>query len=194
MDIKVYKKACTLTFEFDKGDNLYGFLLNKTSGDHSELEKFDKGYASYEVDKDGIFIFHLIESNNITITDTGFKIGSRDWTVEEYVQASNEDITSFLNTENLSTKTTFCACKLEKCLLNLQMKVFRELLKNCGKGCKSLDEIKSQRDFLFIANWIMKHLEEYDRFEELLEIYEGLRTCKSLCDDLLANNKCKCNG
>ena len=152
MDIKVYKKACTLTFEFDKGDNLYGFLLNKTSGDHSELEKFDNGYASYEVDKDGIFIFYLIESNNITIADSGFKSGSRNLTVEEYVQASNEDITSFLNTENLSTKTTFCACKLEKCLLNLQMKVFRELLKNCGKGCKSLDEIKSQRDFLFIAN------------------------------------------
>ena len=32
------------------------------------------------------------------------------------------------------------------------MKVFRELVKTCGKGCKNLDEIKSQRDFLFIAN------------------------------------------
>ena len=92
------------------------------------------------------------------------------------------------------TKTVFCACKLEKCLLSLQMKVFNELVKNCGKGCKNLDEIKSQRDFLFIANWIMNHLEEYERFEELIDLYTKLQTCKSLCDDLLANNKCKCNG
>ena len=193
-DIKVYKKACTLTFEFSKKDDLYGFLLNKTSGDHSEIEQYNKGYASFEVDKDGVFVFYLIESEHLTITENGFKIGSRNWTVEEYIQASDDNITSFVELGDHTTKTTFCACKLEKCLLNLQMKAFRELLKNCGKGCKNLDEIKSQRDFLFIANWLMEHLEEYDRFEELIEIYESLRTCHSLCDDLLANNKCKCNG
>ena len=40
----------------------------------------------------------------------------------------------------------------------------------------------------------MQHLEEYDRFDELLEIYKNLQTCNSLCDSLLANNKCGCNG
>lgn len=76
----------------------------------------------------------------------------------------------------------------------MQLKVFNELVKNCGKGCKNLDEIKSQRDFLFIANWIMQHLEEYDRFEELYNVYEGIQSCNSLCSDLLKNNKCGCNG
>ena len=41
MDIKVFKKACILTFEFEHRDNTYGFLVNKTSGEFSPIEKFE---------------------------------------------------------------------------------------------------------------------------------------------------------
>lgn len=206
MDIKVSKKACKLTFEFDSSDITYGFLMNITTGEFSNIEKVD-GSASYEVGEDGIYKFFLIESEDFhfglelrgaEVTDyQGFYIGTRYFTLEEYaenVESVENGVYVGLNLGNFYTKKTFCACKLEKCLLNLQMKTFRELLKNCGNGCKNLDEIKSQRDFLFIANWIMQHLEEYDRFEELLEVYKGIQSCKNLCSDLLANNKCKCNG
>lgn len=207
MDIKVYKKACTLTFEFDSSETTYGFLYNKTTGDFSDIEKVNSK-ISYEVDKDGIYTFVLINSNNLTLSPEGidkeikgkivkvpgFYIGTYGWSLEDYVSAIADKNWTGPARENYFTKNTFCACKLEKCLLNLQMKVFRELVKTCGKGCKNLDEIKSQRDFLFIANWIMQHLEEYDRFEELLEIYQGIQSCNSLCNNLLKNNKCGCNG
>ena len=194
MDIKVFKKACILTFEFEHRDNTYGFLVNKTSGEFSPIEKFDS-VASFEVDRDGIYVFVLIDSDNITlINDTTFKIYEAEWTLEDYYNAISGDSNPIKDTGDFYTKFTFCACKLEKCLLSLQIKVFNELVKNCGKGCKSLDELKGQRDFLFIAKWIMDHLEEYDRFEELMNIYEGIQSCGSLCNDLLKNKKCKCNG
>lgn len=207
MDIKVYKKACTLTFEFDSSETTYGFLYNKTTGDFSDIEKVNSK-ISYEVDKDGVYTFILIDSNNLTLSPEGvdkevkgkvikvpgFYIGTYPWSLEEYANIVVREINPSVDMGTFFTKNTFCACKLEKCLLNLQMKVFRELVKTCGKGCKNLDEIKSQRDFLFIANWIMQHLEEYDRFEELLEIYQGIQSCNSLCNNLLKNNKCGCNG
>lgn len=194
MDIKVFKKACILTFEFEHLDNTYGFLVNKTSGEFSPIEKFDS-IASFEVDKDGIYEFVLIESDGLTIVDdNNFKIYEAEWSLEDYYNAIAEGANPIKDRGDFYTKITFCACKLEKCLLPLQMKVFNELVKNCGKGCKNLDELKAQRDFLFIANWIMEHLEEYDRFEELMNIYEGIQSCSSLCNDLLKNKKCKCNG
>ena len=207
MDIKVYKKACTLTFEFDSSETTYGFLYNKTTGDFSDIEKVNSK-ISYAVDRDGDYTFILIDSNNLTLSPEGvdkevkgkvikvpgFYVGAYPWSLEEYANIVVREINPSVDMGTFFTKNTFCACKLEKCLLNLQMKVFRELVKTCGKGCKNLDEIKSQRDFLFIANWIMQHLEEYDRFEELLEIYQGIQSCNSLCNNLLKNNKCGCNG
>ena len=165
MDIKVYKKACTLTFEFDSSETTYGFLYNKTTGDFSDIEKVNSK-ISYEVDKDGIYTFVLIDSNNLTLSPEGvdkeingkivkvpgFYIGTYGWPLEDYAREIESENWTGPARENYFTKNTFCACKLEKCLLNLQMKVFRELVKTCGKGCKNLDEIKSQRDFLFIAN------------------------------------------
>lgn len=194
MNLKVFKKACTLTFEFDSHDHTYGFLVNKTSGEFSDIEKF-KATASFEVDKDGVYEFVLIYSYFLTIVDgKHFKIGMKDWSLEDYYNAISTEGYPILEVGNFYTKSTFCACKLQKCLLSLQMKTFNELKKSCGKGCKNLDEIKSQRDFLFIANWIMEHLEEYDRFDDLMTIYEGIQSCHSLCSDLLKDNKCKCNG
>ena len=165
MDIKVYKKACTLTFEFDSSETTYGFLYNKPTGDFSDIEKVNSK-ISYEVDKDGVYTFILIDSNNLTLSPEGvdkevkgkvikvpgFYVGAYPWSLEEYANIVVREINPSVDMGTFFTKNTFCACKLEKCLLNLQMKVFRELVKTCGKGCKNLDEIKSQRDFLFIAN------------------------------------------
>lgn len=207
MDITVTKKGCKLTFKFDHSNNTYGFLRNTITSEFSDIEKFDS-VASFEVDSDGIYEFILIDSEGLTIPENklveiegklvpGFKDYGYSWTYDDYVEAIRTVEAGGIpknNPGNFSTKKVFSTCKLEKCLLSLQLKVFNELVKNCGKGCKNLDEIKSQRDFLFIANWIMQHLEEYDRFEELYNIYEGIQSCNSLCNDLLKNNKCGCNG
>ena len=78
MDIKVFKKACTLTFEFDHHNHTYGFLVNKTNGEFSKIEKFIHR-ASFEVDKDGVYEFILIYSHHLTIIDDqNFKIGERE--------------------------------------------------------------------------------------------------------------------
>ena len=46
---------------------------------------------------------------------------------------------------------TFSICKLKKCLAELELKTFQDMLKNCGKAICKNDDVKSQRDFLFIA-------------------------------------------
>lgn len=208
MDITVTKKGCKLTFKFNPSDDTYGFLVNTITEEFSDIEKFNS-IASFEVDADGIYEFILIESKGLTIPENklvedengnlvpGFKIYNHSWPfIKYYHSIHTEELggSTIHDTGNFSTKKVFSTCKLEKCLLSLQLKVFNELVKNCGKSCKNLDETKSQRDFLFIANWIMQHLEEYDRFEELYNIYEGIQSCNSLCSDLLKNNKCGCNG
>ena len=46
----------------------------------------------------------------------------------------------------------FSVCKLKKCLAELELKTFQDMLKNCGKiKCRENDDVKAQRDFLYIA-------------------------------------------
>ena len=69
------------------------------------------------------------------------------------------------------------------------------MLKNCGSSkCKN-DEVKSQRDFLFIAVWLMEHYIELGNIEKAQAIYERLKGCGDLCQSLLNDKKsCGCNG
>ena len=80
IDIKVFKKACVLTFEFDKGNNLYGFLIGKTSKEMSNIEQFKDGYAAFEVENDDIFYFILIKSDNLTICDVTYTENGKEYT------------------------------------------------------------------------------------------------------------------
>ncbi len=135
----------------------------------------------------------MIEGNDISLQNGNLRIGSVSYTVKEFIDAVESGVVGF-NNAKLDTDEIFCNCKLKKCLLNLQMKVFQEMLKNCGSmRCKN-DELKAQRDFLFIANWLMEHLAEEDKVEQLHNIYEGILSCGSICDDLLDNKNCGCNG
>jgi pentatricopeptide repeat protein len=69
------------------------------------------------------------------------------------------------------------------------------MLKNCGSiKCKD-NEIRSQRDFIFIAVWLIEHYLELGNIEKARAIYESIKSCGSICNDLLKNkNNCGCNG
>jgi hypothetical protein len=69
------------------------------------------------------------------------------------------------------------------------------MLKNCGSiKCKN-DEVKAQRDFLFIAVWLMEHYIELGNIEKAQAIYDSLKGCGNLCQNLINDNKsCGCNG
>ena len=93
----------------------------------------------------------MIESEGAFLQNGSLVIDSRSYTVQEFIDAVESGVFGF-NNAKLDTDEIFCNCKLKKCLLNLQMKVFQEMLKNCGKiRCKN-DDLRAQRDFLFIAN------------------------------------------
>jgi hypothetical protein len=69
------------------------------------------------------------------------------------------------------------------------------MLKNCGKALCKNDDIKSQRDFLFIAVWLMEHYIELGNIEMAESIYERIKGCGNLCQNLLNDKRsCGCNG
>ena len=84
--------------------------------------------------------------------ENGIKIGSRIYTAEEIASIiSDEAYYNAINIGLYDIDETFSICKLKKCLANLELKLFQEMLKNCGKMKCKTDGIKTQIDFLFIA-------------------------------------------
>lgn len=94
----------------------------------------------------------LVKDRNATLLNNGnLRINGRELTPQELVDAIGLEQANILGTTDYESEEIFCMCKLKKCLIELQKKIFQEMLKNCGsRSCKS-DEYKSQRDFLFIA-------------------------------------------
>lgn len=68
----------------------------------------------------------MIEGNDISLQNGNLRIGSVSYTVKEFIDAVESGVVGF-NNAKLDTDEIFCNCKLKKCLLNLQMKVFRRL-------------------------------------------------------------------
>ena len=103
-----------------------------------------------------------------------------------------EYISAFI--EYFYEKELFTICKLDRCLFELQRKIFFDGLKNCDFGaCSLTKQLKLQRDFLFASVYVLKYLIDIGNYLEAQRIIESLATCGGLCDDSLGVNHRRCN-
>ena len=192
MNINVYITGCHLTLDVENGSpSIYLVLLNTDTKWHSEIRQWN-GTFEFDIEKDGIYKIYAIDEPNAVLNNGILSIENERYDSERFVDTIESNITHLGSGENY-TEEIFCICNLRKCLLNLQMKAFQNMLKNCGsRKCKD-DEIKAQRDFIFIAVWLMDRLMEQGKEEQVREIYESIQGCGSICSDILKSNRCGCN-
>ena len=190
--IKFYMEGCRLTIEIEDGTpDIYLLLQNTENEWHSDIYQYVNP-ITFELKLDGIYRVYIVKSHSATLEDNVLTIGHEEYDPFRLIRTFDSGLISVV--DDYFSEEIFSICKLRKCLLNLQMKMFYNNLKNCGiNKCKS-DELRNQRDFLFIAVWLMEQLLEEGKDEKVREIYESLRTCKSICDDLTTVNNCGCNG
>lgn len=197
-EIETYIDGCDLTITLvDGNSDFYQVLCNTFTGEVSDIVRFS-GSFKYTLKSDGVYKFYVLKDSSAELIDNVLTIGGKSYTPSELVDALESRIVFF--TSEVDSETLFCDCKLRECLMKLQKKIFLEQLKNCGtskfgNNCQNkLDELKSQRDFLFIAHWLMEHLLEEDKLTQLRAIFDGIFTCGSICGDLLNSVNCGCNG
>ena len=186
-------KGCRLKIIInDDTHNMYQFIFN------SELEEVSDIYScetnnEFEVENDGTYYVVTIKVDDSEITENGLRIGSRIFTSRELYDIITSE-NQILNIGVFDVDEVFSICKLKKCLAELELKAFQESLKNCGSKCKN-KEMYSQRDFIFIAVWLIEHYINLGNLEKARLIYESIKGCGSICKDLLQNKKgCGCNG
>ena len=91
----------------------------------------------------------------------------------------------------------FSLCKLENCILSLEKNtILNESNDYLGTAnCNKNDQIKKQRDFLFITLFVLKNLICQERFVEAKEVLDSISSCESLCESLKnSKSNCGCNG
>jgi len=190
-NVKFYMNGCRLIIDIEGGTpDIYLVLLNTNNKEHSDILKWT-GTFEFDMEKDGIYKVFILKNANAVLNDSKLTIDNEVYDVERFVDTLESNIVSIGES---FTEEIFCICNLKKCLLSLQTKAFNKLLKNCGSiKCKD-DEIKSQRDFIFLAVWLMEHLIEQNQPERAKEIYESIQSCGSICNNMLKSNNCGCNG
>lgn len=190
-NIKFYMDGCHLTIDVVDGTpDIYLVLLNTETKDYSEILQW-QGTFEFDMEKDGIYKVCIIQSSMGTLSNGILTIGNEEYDSERFADVFASNVAAI--GEDRFSEEIFCICNLKKCLLNLQMKAFQNALKNCGsRKCKD-DEIKAQRDFLFMAVWLMEHLIEEGKEEKVREIYKSIQSCGSICNNLLGSNNCGCN-
>jgi Icc-related predicted phosphoesterase len=139
----------------DVPDGTY-YMVIKDEQEKDENEMYSEiveitSRSEFELDKDGMYNIYLFTIPNVTFEDGKIKI-------DEYESYDSKKlILSHIN--NIFTiggyecieQEVLCICNLKKCLLNLQMKAFKEGTANCGSTkCKN-QENKSQRDYIFLG-------------------------------------------
>lgn len=194
-DINVYIQECHLMVDVVNGTpDMYLVLFNTNAEEISDIVQWN-GRFHYTLGSDGIYKFCIVKDPNAVLEDgilkiNGYELDARDL-ADAIAITSNANI---LGGAERYSEEIFCMCKLKKCLLELQKKVFQDMLKNCGTRSCKVNEYKSQRDFLFIAVWLLEHLAQEGKWEWVKALFEHLQTCGSICDGLLKSNKCGCNG
>lgn len=192
----IYMKGCHLiTRMYGDTSNMYQFVFNPETAEFSDISLCGTG-LDFEIEEDGVYRVVTLKIDNAELIENGIKIGVIEYTTEELMEALENgtyydpryfgeyDIDSMLS-----------ICKLKKCLATLELNVFQDLLKNCGKiNCKT-SEVKSERDFLYIAVWLIEHYLELGNIERAQAIYDNLKGCGNLCQNLTNDKRsCGCNG
>ena len=193
---EIYMKGCHLiTRVFGDTSNMYQFIFNPDTADFSDIYACEDG-LEFELEKDGVYRIVTFRNLNARLVNGCVQIGPNVYSAKDIADRISEDVE--YNPEYIGEydfDSTLSICKLKKCLAELELKTFQEMLKNCGKmKCKN-DDVKSQRDFLFIAVWLIEHYIELGNIEMAQAIYERLKGCGNLCQDLLNDKRsCGCNG
>ena len=192
----IYMKGCHLITKFC-GDtsNMYQFVFNPDTAEFSDIYACGIG-LEFEIEEDGAYTIVTLQNEDAELVENGIKIGSRVYTAEEIASIiSDEAYYNAINIGLYDIDETFSICKLKKCLANLEMKVFQEMLDNCGKiKCRN-SEPRTQIDFLFTGVWLIEHYIELGNIERARAIYERLKGCGDLCKNLLNDKRsCGCNG
>lgn len=191
---EIYMKGCRLITRLtDDIQNIYQFIFNSETGEFSDIYDCSDG-MEYELEDDGTYYVVTIQNDNAILSDGMLTIGSRTWTAEqlqEIVQSTNQ----LINIGLYDLDEVLSICKLKKCVAALELRMFQEQVQNCGSvKCKN-SELKGERDFIFIAVWLIEHFIELGNIEKARSIYERLETCGSICGNLLNDKKdCGCNG
>ena len=190
----VYMKGCHLiTRMYGDTSNMYQFVFNPETAEFSDISPCGSG-LEFEIEEDGVYRVVTIKVDNAELTETGIIIGTTEYTTEELMNVlENEAYYNPLFGYDIDS--TLSICKLKKCLATLELNVFQDLLKNCGKiNCKT-SEVKSERDFLYIAVWLIEHYLELGNAERAQAIYENIKGCGNLCQNLVNDKRnCGCNG
>ena len=190
----IYMKGCHLVTKlYGDTQNMYQFVFNPDTAEFSDIYSYEDG-LQFEIEEDGKYSVVTIQNPNVTLVDGKLQFDELHiYDGRTIVEAIDSNV---LNVGTYDLNYTFSICKLKKCLANLELKTFQELLKNCGKTkCKNGDDVKSQRDFLFIAVWLIEHYIELGNIEMAQSIYDRLKGCGNLCQDLLNDKRsCGCNG
>ena len=195
----IYTKGCRLITKFwEDTKDIYQFVFNAETEDVSDIIEYKNG-LEFELTEDGLYRLVTLKVENATVENNCLQIGDRDpITVEQLkkiINGEEHEVDFTLNKSDYDVDDVLSICNLKKCLAELELKWFRDMLKNCGSLICKNDEIKAQRDFIFIAVWLIEHYIEVGNIEKALGIYNSLRRCGNLCSNLLKNKKdCGCNG
>lgn len=150
-DKKIYMKGCRLYVKLT-GDpsGMYQYVFNPDTEEFSDIYSCESG-MEYDLDEDGTYYIVMYKNPDAVLCDGELKIGTETFNAER-LQSALEAPISIIGERIFDMNETLSICKLRKCLMNLEMKVFQDLLKSCGSTrCTKNDETRAQRDFLFIA-------------------------------------------
>ena len=148
-DKDIFMKGCHLiTRVSGDSSNLYQFIFNPETKDHSNIAPCGTG-LDYELEDDGLYRIVTLQAVDANLDGEDIIIGFQRYTVDDILDAIKDEVENPVFTYDIDD--TLSICNLKKCLVELEMKVFREMLKNCGEIVCKDDQIKAQRDFLFIA-------------------------------------------
>lgn len=189
---QISMKGCRLVCNF-YGDTtgMYQFVFNPDTLEFSDIYPCGIG-LEYDLENDGRYYVITIKNDLAELTEDGkFETGSRSFTVSELANIVLNDVP--VNVGDYDVDETISIGNLKKCLLSLQWGAFKDMLKNCGKNKCSSDELRSQRDFLFIAVWLVEHYIELGNIEKAWAVYQSIQGCGNICKNL-NKVKCGCNG
>jgi hypothetical protein len=150
----IYMEGCRLVTSFcgDTSD-MYQFVFNPETAEFSDIIPCS-ARMEFDIDKDGWYRVVIFKKAGTVLVNGAIDTGYTTYTSEyimEHIESERDDVWNPEYIGDYEISDVFSICKLKKCLAELELKVFQDMLKNCGKVICRNDDIKSQRDFLFIA-------------------------------------------
>jgi len=171
--------------------NMYQFVFNPDEEEFSNIYECGEG-LEFELENDGTYQVVTLRNPEAVLTEDGLQIGSKIYAANELILAIESSV---INVGEVEIDEILSICKLKKCLADLELNVFQKLVKNCGSVKCGSDEIRAQRDFLFVTVWLIEHYIELGNIEKAQAIYDRIKGCGSICSSLSNNkNDCGCNG